>query len=235
MTCNAAGPVSTRRPLSERTTVKRMSQRGVYDRNVINEILDEGLVCHLGFTVDGQPYVLPTIYARDAQQLVIHGSAASRMLRSVRTGIPVCATVTLVDGLVLARSAYHHSMNYRSVVILGTATEVSDPVRKLAAMRLIVNHVVPGRWDEVRAPSEAEIRATMVVSLPLSEVSAKVRTGPPLDDEEDYSLASWAGVLPLSLDAHAPVADPQLPSSIQTPLYVRFYRRRPLPSVVQSK
>ena len=219
------------KPPSERTTVKRMPQRGVYDREAINAILDEGLVCHLGFTLDAQPFVLPTIYARDADQLLVHGSAASRMLCNIRSGIAACATVTLIDGLVLARSAYHHSMNYRSVVILGTAAEIRDRGRKLAAMRMMVNHVVPGRWDEVRPPSEAEIRATMVLSLPLNEVSAKVRTGPPIDDEEDYSLASWAGVLPLSLDAHAPVPDSQLPAGIHTPSYVRFYRRGLAPGI----
>jgi uncharacterized protein len=225
MASNTVEQGSSGKPPSERTTVKRMPHRGVYDREAINAILDEGLICHLGFTLDEQPYVLPTIYARDADRLLIHGSAASRMLRSIRSGIAVCATVTLIDGLVLARSAYHHSMNYRSVVILGTATEICDRGHKLAAMRTIVNHVVPGRWDEVRPPSEAEIRATIVLSLPLNEVSAKVRTGQPIDDEEDYSLASWAGVLPLSLDAHAPVPDPQLPAGIHTPSYVRFYRR----------
>jgi hypothetical protein len=143
--------------------------------------------------------------------------------------------VTLIDGLVLARSAYHHSMNYRSVVILGTATEICDRAAKLAAMRTIVNHVVPGRWDEVRAPSEAEIRATMVLSLPLNEASAKIRTGPPLDDQEDYALTTWAGVLPLSLDAHAPLPDPQLPAAVQTPSYVRFYRRGPFPNATHLK
>jgi uncharacterized protein len=220
---------------SERTTVKRMPHRAVYDHTAINAILDEGLICHVGFTVDSQPYVLPTIYARDGEQILIHGSAASRMLRQMRSGVCVCVTVTLLDGLVLARSAYHHSMNYRSVVILGTATEVCDRTAKLAAMRLIVNHVVPGRWNEVRAPSDAEIRATMVLSLPLSEVSAKVRTGPPLDDEDDYELTNWAGVLPLSLDAHAPIADPKLATAVQTPSYVRFYRRGPLPGETLSK
>jgi nitroimidazol reductase NimA-like FMN-containing flavoprotein (pyridoxamine 5'-phosphate oxidase superfamily) len=216
---------SASQPPSERTTVKRMPHRAVYDRDVINAILDEGLLCHLGFTIDSQPYVLPTIYARDGERILIHGSAASRMLRSMRSGIPACATVTLVDGLVLARSAYHHSMNYRSVVILGKATEICDRPGKLAAMRTIVNHVVPGRWDDVRAPSEAEIRATIVLWLPLNEASAKVRTGPPLDDPEDYAFATWAGVLPLSLEVHPPVADPQLTAGIQAPLYARLYRR----------
>jgi len=232
MASNTGGQAPVGNPPSERTTVKRMPHRGVYDRETINAILDEGLVCHLGFTLDAQPFVLPTIYARDGDQLLIHGSAASRMLRSVRSGIAVCATVTLIDGLVLARSAYHHSMNYRSVVILGTAIEICDRTRKLAAMRMIVNHVITGRWDQVRAPSDGEIRATMVLALPLNEASAKVRTGPPIDDEEDYNLPSWAGVLPLSLDAHAPVADPQLPGGIPVPSNVRFYRRGMLPGIV---
>ncbi|MBV8361933.1 MAG: pyridoxamine 5'-phosphate oxidase family protein, partial [Deltaproteobacteria bacterium] len=178
MSSTIVGQGSSSRPPSERTTVKRMPHRAVYDRDVTNAILDEGLLCHLGFAVDSQPYVLPTIYARDGERILIHGSSASRMLRNLRSGIPACATVTLIDGLVLARSAYHHSMNYRSVVILGTATEICDRADKLAAMQTIVNHVVPGRWDDVRAPSEAEIRATMVLSLPLNEASAKVRTGP---------------------------------------------------------
>ena len=235
MSSNIVEQRSASHPPSERTTVKRMPLRAAYDPFVINAILDEGLLCHLGFTVDSQPYVLPTIYARDGERVLIHGSAASRMLRSLRSGIPACATVTLIDGLVLARSAYHHSMNYRSVVILGTATEICDLAAKLAAMRTMVNHIVPGRWDDVRPPSEAEIRATMVLSLPLNEASAKIRTGPPLDDQEDYALTTWAGVLPLSLDAHAPLPDPQLPAGIQTPSYLRFYRRGPLPNAMPSK
>jgi uncharacterized protein len=226
MSSNTAGQESVSQPPSERTTIRRMPHRAVYDRQLINAILDEGLLCHLGFTLDSQPYVLPTIYARDGERILIHGSAASRMLRNIRRGIPACATVTLLDGLVLARSAYHHSMNYRSVVILGIATEICDLADKIAAMRTIVNHVVSGRWDDVRAPSEAEIRTTMVLSLPLNEASAKVRTGPPLDDEQDYALSTWAGVIPLCLDAHAPIADPQLPAGIETPLYARSYRRR---------
>jgi uncharacterized protein len=235
MIVDTPGLGSTSRPLSERTTVKRMPNRGVYDRELINAILDEGLICHVGFTVESQPYVIPTIYARDGQRILIHGSAASRMLRNLRTGIPICATVTLIDGLVLARSAYHHSMNYRSVVILGTATEISERETKFDAMRLIVDHVVPGRWNDVRLPSEGEIRATMILSLPIDEVSAKVRTGQPIDDEEDYGLRAWAGVLPLSLDAHAPIADPRLAAGIQIPPQVRFYRRSPLPVVMAAK
>ena len=232
---NRLEPARASLPPSARTTVKRMPRRACYDRAVINAILDEGLVCHLGFTVDSQPYVLPTIYARDGEQILIHGSAASRMLRNLRSGIPACATVTLIDGLVLARSAYHHSMNYRSVVILGIAAEICEQSDKLEAMRTIINHIVPGRWDDVRSPSEAEIRATMVLSMPLSEVSAKVRTGPALDEEEDYELTTWAGELPLSLDAHGPVADPRLPQGIQMPSYVRFYRRGPIPNAVHPK
>jgi uncharacterized protein len=235
MISNMLGQSAAGRPPSERTTVKRMPHRGVYDPAIIKSILDEGLVCHLGFSVDSQTYVLPTIYARDGEQILIHGSAASRMLRNIRRGMAVCATVTLIDGLVLARSAYHHSMNYRSVVILGNATEILERSTKLAAMRTIVNHIVPGRWEEVRGPSEAEIRATMVLSLPLNEASAKVRTGPPLDDEEDYALTSWAGVLPLSLDAHAPINDPRVPAGIQTPAYVRFYRRGVVPGGLLPK
>ena len=230
MSSNTAGQESISQPPSERTTIRRMPQRAVYDRRTINAILDEGLLCHLGFTLDSQPYVLPMIYAREGERILIHGSAASRMLRSLRGGIPACATVTLLDGLVLARSAYHHSMNYRSVVILGVATEICDRVDKLAAMRTIVNHVVSGRWDDVRAPSEAEIRATMILSLPLSEAAAKVRTGPPLDDEQDYALLTWAGVIPLCLDAHAPIADARLPAGIETPSYARSYRRRAHPA-----
>jgi uncharacterized protein len=230
MSSNPAGQESASQPPSERTTIKRMAHRAVYDRHIINAILDEGLLCHLGFTLDSQPYVLPTIYARDGERILIHGSAASRMLRSMRSGIPACATVTLVDGLVLARSAYHHSMNYRSVVILGIATEICERSDKVAAMRTIVNHIVPGRWDNVRGPTEAEIRATMVLWLPLNEASAKVRSGPPLDDETDYTLATWAGIVPLSLDAHPPENDPRLPTGIETPSNVRCYRRTPLRS-----
>jgi nitroimidazol reductase NimA-like FMN-containing flavoprotein (pyridoxamine 5'-phosphate oxidase superfamily) len=212
-------------PPSQRTTVRQRPQRGVYDRRVINQILDEGLVCHLGFSVEEQPYVLPTIYARDGDRLLVHGSVASRMLRRMSSAINVCATVTLVDGLVLARSAFHHSMNYRSVVILGKAIEICDQASKIAAMRALVEHVVPGRWDDVRSPSDAEMRATTVLALPLDESSAKVRTGPPLDDSEDYAIDTWAGVLPLSLEAHTAQADPQLPPGIEAPPYVSFYRR----------
>jgi uncharacterized protein len=213
------------RPPSERTRITRMPARAAYDRAIINAILDEGVICHIGFVADGQPVVLPTIYARDGDRLLLHGSAASRMLRSLRDGVPVCVTVTLQDGLVLARSAYHHSMNYRSVVIFGIASEIVGAERKIAAMESIVNHVMPGRWSEVRHPNDGELKATMVLSLPISEASAKVRTGPPLDDEEDYAINVWAGELPLRLVAQAPKADPRLPADAGLPCYLTDYIR----------
>jgi len=183
------------------------------------------VICHIGFVADGQPVVLPTIYARDGDRLLLHGSAASRMLRSLRDGVPVCVTVTLQDGLVLARSAYHHSMNYRSVVIFGVASEIVGVELKIAAMESIVNHVMPGRWSEVRRPNDGELKATMVLSLPISEASAKVRTGPPLDDEDDFGIQVWAGELPLRLVAQPPKADPRLPADIGLPRYLTDYRR----------
>ena len=179
---------------TSRTTLKRLPQRGSFDREQINAILDEGFICHVGFVVEDQPFVIPTGYARVEDRLVIHGSQASRMLRSLAEGIEVCVTVTLVDGLVLARSAFHHSMNYRSVLILGKAIPIEDREEKIAALRALSEHMVPGRWDEVREPSERELQLTTVLSLKLDEASAKVRTGPPLNDEEDYALPVWAGV-----------------------------------------
>src|SRR5438093_6317808 len=172
---------------TDRTRVRRLPARASYERATIDAILDEGLVCHVGFTVDGQPYVIPTVYARVGDELYIHGSAASRMLRTLEDGVPVCLTVTLLDGLVLARSAFHHSVNYRSVVVLGTATEVTGREEKLAALRAVVEHVVPERWEDVRAPTDQELRATTVLRLPLAEVSAKIRTGFPLDDADDLA------------------------------------------------
>jgi nitroimidazol reductase NimA-like FMN-containing flavoprotein (pyridoxamine 5'-phosphate oxidase superfamily) len=180
-----------------RTQVRRLPKRAVYDKAQVHAILDEGFLCHIGFVVDGQPYVIPTGYGRSGDQIYIHGSAASRMLRTLGEIVPVCVTVTLVDGFVLARSAFHHSMNYRSVVVLGQARVVSDPEEKLAALRCFTNHIVPGRWEEVRQPTEPELRSTLVLAVPLDEVSAKLRTGPPIDDEEDYALPVWAGVVPL--------------------------------------
>src|SRR6266849_5588765 len=214
-------------PATERTTVRRIPKRASYERAVVEAILDEGLICHVGFVIDGQPYVIPTIHARVGDRLYVHGSAASRMLRAVQEGIPVCVTVTLLDGLVLARSAFHHSINYRSVVILGTAVEVTDRTEKFAALKAVVEHVVPQRWEDVRWPTEQELKATIVLKLPIEEVSAKIRTGPSLDEEEDYRLPCWAGEIPLRLMPQAPVPDPRLDPAIVPPAYVRGYRRSP--------
>src|SRR6266446_1960298 len=197
--------MSTFTPTS-RTQVKRLPKRGAYDRETVFNILDEAFVCHVGFVVEGQPYVIPTNYGRVGETLYLHGSAASRMLRTLSEGIPVCVTATLIDGLVLARSAFHHSVNYRSVVILGTAAPVEDPTAKREALEAIVEHVVPGRSGSVRGPNAKELRATTVLRLPLIEASAKIRSGPPLDDEEDYGLGCWAGEVPLRTIALAPVA-----------------------------
>ena len=218
-------------PQTPRTTLKRLPQRGNYDRELIDQILDEGFICHVGFAVDGQPFVIPTGYARVGDSLVIHGSQASRMLRTLEQGIDVCVTVTLIDGLVLARSAFHHSMNYRSVVVFGRATPVEDPAAKVEALRALSEHMIPGRWDDVREPTERELQQTTVLLLPLTEASAKVRTGPPLDDEEDYALPVWAGVIPLRLTAGAPVDDPGVHAGRIAPEYARHYRRgREVPS-----
>jgi len=193
-----------------RTQVKRLPKRASYDKGQVYSILDEGRVCHVGFVVDGQPYVIPTGYARVDDQVYIHGSAASRMLRVLDEGVLVCVTVTRVDGLVLARSAFHHSVNYRSVVVLGRARLVTDPAEKLQALRSFTNHLVPGRWEEVRPPNEQELKATSVLALPLAEVSAKVRTGPPIDDEEDYLRPIWAGVVPIRTEWGEPIPDDRI-------------------------
>src|SRR5437773_2583409 len=211
-----------------RTTVRRLPKRGVYDRAAVFAILDEALVCHVGFARDGQPFVIPTIFARVEDRLYVHGSAASRMLEALAEGIDVCVTVTLVDGLVLARSAFHHSMNYRSVVVLGRARLVTDPDEKRAALVAVVEHVVPGRSRDVRDPSERELLATSVLRLDLLEVSAKVRTGPPVDDPEDMDRPCWAGEIPLRLEAQAPVADPQLRARVEPPPTALTYERRRL-------
>ncbi|MGE0684306.1 MAG: pyridoxamine 5'-phosphate oxidase family protein [Candidatus Binatia bacterium] len=208
-----------------RTTLHRRPNRAAYDRATVEAILDEGLYCHAGFTVDGQPYVIPTIHARVKDRLYIHGSSASRMLRSLKEGAPMCITVTILDGLILARSAFHHSMNYRSVVVLGTAHEVAAPQEKYSALKAIVDHVAPHRWADVRWPTEQELKATSVLRLPLAEVSAKIRTGPPLDDEEDYQLPCWAGEIPLRLTPQIPVPDPRLLPGTDVPSYVRTHLR----------
>jgi nitroimidazol reductase NimA-like FMN-containing flavoprotein (pyridoxamine 5'-phosphate oxidase superfamily) len=215
---------------TERTAVRRLPKRGNYERAGIYHILDEGFICHAGFAVEGKPFVIPTGYARVEDMLYIHGSQASRMLRELGKGIEVCVTVTLIDGLVLARSAFHHSMNYRSVVIFGRAEVVEDEDEKNEALRAFSEHIVPGRWDDVREPTPNELKMTTVLRLPLVEASAKIRTGPPLDDEEDYELPVWAGVVPLSLTSGAPINDPRLIEGIEPPSYARRYSR-PSPDI----
>ena len=212
-------------PQTDRTKLKRLPKRGHFDRETVNAILDEGFICHVGFVVDGQPFVVPTGYARVDDKLYIHGSQASRMLRSLAGGIDACVTVTIVDGLVLARSAFHHSMNYRSVLVFGRATLVDEPKEKYEALLALSEHIVPGRWADVREPNEQEMKQTTVLCLPLEEASAKIRTGPPLDDEEDYALPMWAGVIPLRLTADEPINDPRLPAEIPVPDYAQYYKR----------
>lgn len=210
-------------PVTDRTKVRRLAKRGSYDRETIHAILDEALVCHVGFVVDGAPVVIPTIHWREGDRLYLHGSAASRMLRSLKDGVDACVTVTLVDGLVLARSAFHHSMNYRSVVVFGKA-EVVEGEEKLRALDALVEHVVRGRSRELRPHKEIELKQTLVLALPLDEASAKIRTGGPVDDEEDYALPIWAGVVPLKLTAGEPVADVGV--VVEAPEYARRYGRQ---------
>jgi nitroimidazol reductase NimA-like FMN-containing flavoprotein (pyridoxamine 5'-phosphate oxidase superfamily) len=200
---------------TDRTTVRRLADRARYERSEAEAVLDEALICHLGFVVDGQPYVIPTIHARAGDTIYVHGSPASRMLRTLRGGLDVCLTATIVDGLVVARSAFHHSINYRSVVVLGRATEVADLEAKAAALEVVTNHVLAGRWNEVRPVTEKELRGTRVLALPLAEASVKMRSGPPIDDEEDYGLPIWAGVVPMSLVPGEPVPDPRLPQDVE--------------------
>jgi len=214
----------TQMPTS-RTRVVREADRAIYDRETVYRILDAGFLCHIGFTVDGQPFVIPTSYGRKDASLYIHGSAASRMLRQMKEGVPVCVTVTLLDGLVLARSVFNHSMNYRSVVILGKAMLVEDPEEKLTALRVLSEHIIPGRWDDARQPNERELKATSVLRVPIEEFSAKVRTGPPIDDAEDYSFPTWAGVIPLEMQAGEPIGDPRLDPMRTVPEYARVYSR----------
>jgi len=208
---------------SPRTRIVREPQRAVYDRDEVNRILDEAFLCHVGFVADGQPFVIPTSFGRDGDVLYIHGSAASRMLRNLDQGVAVCITVTLLDGLVLARSVFNHSMNYRSVVILGTATIVDDPAEKLAALRALSEHILPHRWDDSRQPNEKELKATSVLRLLITEFSAKVRVGPPVDDDEDYSFPTWAGVIPLEMTVGAAIRDDRCEKEL--PEYVKNYSR----------
>jgi nitroimidazol reductase NimA-like FMN-containing flavoprotein (pyridoxamine 5'-phosphate oxidase superfamily) len=212
-------------PQTGRTKLKRLPKRGSFDRDVVYEILDEGFICHVGFVANDEPVVIPTGYARRDDTLYIHGSQASRMLRHLSAGVDVCVTVTIIDGLVLARSAFHHSMNYRSVVVFGRASVIENREEKLLALRAFSDHVIAGRWDEVREPTEQELIATTVLALPLVEASAKIRTGPPLDDDEDYELRVWAGVIPLNLRAGQPISDPRLPAEIEAPTYALRYDR----------
>ena len=212
-------------PPTQRTRTVREAHRGVYDRESIYKILDEGFVCHVGFAVDGQPFVIPTLFARIGDAIYFHGSAASRMLRGVSEGANVCVTVTLTDGIVLARSVFNHSMNYRSVVALGKATLVEEPQEKLEALRAFTEKILPGRWDDARQPNEKELKATSILRLPLTEASAKVRVGPPEDDAPDYALPVWAGVIPLGVVAGAPIRDEKCDLGIPLPAYAANYKR----------
>jgi len=211
-------------PPSQRAQVRRLPDRAAYDRETIHAILDEGLVCHVGFVSEGQPHVIPMSYGRDGDRLLLHGSSASRLVRGLEAGWPVCLTVTLLDGLVLARSAFHHSLNFRSVVMFGRATPVDDPAAKSAALRAISEHVIPGRWEEVRPPNARELAATAVLEVPIEEASAKIRTGPPRDDLEDLSLPVWAGVLPLETIPGEPVPD-EAGGPAEAPLHVLAWPR----------
>lgn len=206
-----------------RTRVRRLPKRGCYDRATVHAILDAGWLCHVGYTIDGQPYVTPTAYWREGERLYWHGSAASRMLRALGgTGLPACLAVTHVDGLVLARSGFHHSINYRSVMALGTAHRLDHPDAKLKALEAFVERLYPGRWRELRPPTTQELKATTVLWMALDEVSAKVRTGPPVDDEADYALPCWAGVVPLATAYGPPVPDPRLPAGVELPAFLKM-------------
>jgi uncharacterized protein len=206
---------------TERTQVRRRSMRGVYDKAQVHALLDEGFICHVGFVVDGHPHVVPTAYGRAGEQIYIHGSPASRLMKGgPNQELDVCLTVTLVDGLVLARSAFHTSINYRSVVVFGKARPVTDLVEKWQALRSFTNHVISSRWEQVKQPTEQELKATSVLSLPLEEVSAKIRSGPPIDDEEDYALPVWGGVVPLMQSFGAPLPDDRVLDGIAGPSLV---------------
>ena len=210
---------------TERSKLRRLPKRGSHDAKLIDAILDAGFLAHVGFQTKGQPFVIPTLYGRDGDKLYLHGSSASRMLTELEKSIPACITVTLVDGLVLARSAFHHSMNYRSVVAFGVTQKVKDGERKLCALRTISEHLLPGRWSDVRAPSEKELKATTILEFSIAEASAKIRTGPPLDDEADYELPVWAGVLPLTVEAKLPVPDQRVAEDLELPGYVLRFRK----------
>jgi len=212
--------------LTKRTELRRVPDRGSHDWATINQILDAGFLAHVGFCLDGQPFVIPTLYGRDGERLYLHGSAASRMLRELETGVAACVTVTLVDGLVLSRSAFDHSMNYRSIVAFGTARRVVDPEHKVKSLRVISEHLIAGRWADVRRPSPKELKATTVLEFAIEEASSKVRKGPPLDDESDYGMPVWAGVLPLEMKSRPPIPDDKLVEGVTVPDYVRRYDAR---------
>jgi hypothetical protein len=212
--------------LTKRTELGRIPSRGSRDWKTLNQILDAGFLAHVGFCVAGQPFVIPTLYGRDGEKLYLHGSAASRMLRELEIGIAACVTVTLVDGLVLARSAFDHSMNYRSVVAFGKARKIVDAGQRIRSLRVISEHLIAGRWKEIRQPSEKELKATTVLEFLIEEASSKVRSGPPLDDENDYGLPVWAGVLPLEIRSRPPIPDARLIEGVDVPDYVRSYDAR---------
>jgi nitroimidazol reductase NimA-like FMN-containing flavoprotein (pyridoxamine 5'-phosphate oxidase superfamily) len=212
---------------NNKNTIKRLPKRGQYDRETIYQILDEALICHVGFVQDGQPYVIPINFARVDDTIVLHGAKASRLLKHIEAGQPVCVETTIVDGLVLARSAFHHSVNYRSVVVFGTGRLILEEQEKRHALEAVTEHLVPGRWKEARLPSAKELNATSVVSIRIDEASAKVRVGPPVDEEEDYVLPVWAGVLPLQELALSPLQDELQSGEISLPDYVAHYSRKP--------
>jgi nitroimidazol reductase NimA-like FMN-containing flavoprotein (pyridoxamine 5'-phosphate oxidase superfamily) len=217
---------SESRASSERTRVRRMPARAIYDRGRVEAILDQGMVAHLAFVVDGQPYAVPTLHARVGDTLYVHGSAASRAVRALSTGIPACVTVTLLDGLVLARSAFHHSVNYRSAMVLGQARPVEAEQERLRALKQFTERLVPGRWAEVRPPTSRELKGVAVLSMSLQECSAKARSGPPLDEPQDMALPVWAGVVPLTTVAGSPQADPQLQAGLECSEVVRGWAER---------
>lgn len=208
----------------ERHIVQRVPKRGNYDQDVIHKIIDEGMICHVSFVVDGQPILIPTIHARQDNQILLHGLKGGRLLNHIEAGHEVCIAITLLDGLVLARSAFHHSMNYRSVVIFGSGREVTDEHEKMVAMQRFVDHLTPGRWAHIRQPNAKEMKATSIVSINIDDASAKIRTGQVKDDDEDYALPIWAGVVPLELSAGDPITDPELPADIETPEHTMGFK-----------
>src|SRR5215217_1182148 len=210
-----------------KNSIKRLPKRGYYDRETIYKILDEALICHVGFVENGQPYVIPTNFARVGDRIVLHGAKASRLLKHIEAGNPVCVEATIVNGLVLARSVFHHSLNYRSVVLFGTGCLVSDAQEQLAALEAVTEHLIPGRWQEARRPNQKELNATSVVSIRIEDASAKVRLGPPVDEEEDYALPIWAGILPVEERPLSPIQDELQLGAVPLPDYVAHYSRTP--------